>query len=282
MMALLARSSPARGLGVLTVRSLAAQWRGFSAQPSVEIYQYEICPFCCKVKALLDWQKVAYHTKEVNPLTKAELKFSPDYRKVPIAIVDGQQVNDSQQIIREVIAKLASGRGDSALQESMADPETEKWLRWVDSDLAVLLFPNITRSFSESFQAFRYVSEVPTFSAPSKVANQLAGSLAMWLANGKLKKKYKITDERKQLLETVQVWMDAVGSGPFLGGKEPHVADVVVFGVLSSIRGMATYDELMTAKPDLARWSNDMRAAIGTSMRQEPTPVVRHFGPTAT
>mmetsp|Transcript_40444 Transcript_40444/g.75769 ORF Transcript_40444/g.75769 Transcript_40444/m.75769 type:complete len:280 (+) Transcript_40444:44-883(+) len=278
MMALLARGSPARGLGALAARSLANQWRGFSAQPTVEIYQYEICPFCCKVKAFLDWQKIAYHTKEVNPLTKAELKFSPDYRKVPIAIVDGQQVNDSQQIISEIVAKLT---GSSALQEAMADAETQKWLRWVDSDLAVLLFPNITRSFSESFQAFRYVSEVPTFSAPSKVANQLAGSLAMWLANGKLKKKYNITDERKQLLETVQVWMDAVGSGPFLGGKEPHVADVVVFGVLSSIRGMATYDELMAAKPELARWSNDMRTALGTSMRQELTPVVRHFGPTA-
>ena len=41
---------------------------------SVQIYQYEICPFCNKVKALLDLHRVPYETIEVNPLTKSETK----------------------------------------------------------------------------------------------------------------------------------------------------------------------------------------------------------------
>merc|ERR1712187_926640 len=151
--------------------------------------QYEICPFCCKVKAFLDWQKTAYQTNEENPISKAEIKFSKDYRKVPIAVLDGEQVNDSSAII----SALADGRLPA---DAFTDPETAKWMEWVDEELAVLLFPNITRSFSESFQAFGYISEVPTFSAASKASNRAVGALAMWLANGKLKKKYEITDER--------------------------------------------------------------------------------------
>ena len=62
---------------------------------SVQLFQYEICPFCNKVKALLDLQRLPYETTEVNPLTKGETKaWSGGYRKVPIALLEGEQVND--------------------------------------------------------------------------------------------------------------------------------------------------------------------------------------------
>jgi len=259
---------------------LAASARWFAA-PSVQLYTYEICPFCCKVKAFLDWQKLPYTTVEVNPLTKAEIKFSEKYRKVPIASIDGEIVTDSLEILKAISRGLDGDRGDSALAEALDDPETVKWLEWADKELAVLLFPNITRSFGESYQAFRYVSEVPTFSPASKLLNQAAGSVAMWLANGKLKKKYNITDERKQLADAARTWTDAVGEGPFLAGQSPGVADVVVYGVFSSIRGLAAHDELMGASPALASWVARVRGAIGGSMRSEDPPVARRYGPTA-
>lgn len=277
MAALLRQGGAARAFAarLLPLAAPAAQ-RGFAA-PAVQLYQYEICPFCCKLKAFLDWQKLEYRTVEVNPLSKAEIKFSEKYRKVPIAMVDGQQVNDST----EIMSLLAERSGDAAVKEAMADPETAKWLQWCDKELAVLLFPNITRSMGESWEAFRYISEVPTFGAGAKAANQFAGSVAMRLANGKLKKKYNITDERKQLLETVQVWLDAVGEGPFLRGKELSLADVAVYGVTSSIRGLKTYQEMMESLPALQTWSNEVRSAIGESRRLEDQKVVRTYGPMA-
>jgi len=42
--------------------------------PSVTLYQYAICPFCNKAKALLSYAGIDYEAVEVNPLTKAELK----------------------------------------------------------------------------------------------------------------------------------------------------------------------------------------------------------------
>lgn len=247
------------------------------AEPGIRLYQYEICPFCCKVKAFMDWQRMPYSTIEVNPLSKAEIKFSEKYKKVPIAVIDGEAVNDSSGIM----SKLADQAQDGDVKAELADTEIEKWLQWVDTDLAVLLFPNITRNFGESWDAFRYIGEVPSFGAGTKAANQLVGSLAMWLANGKLKKKYNITDERKQLRETLQTWVDAVGDGPFLRGAKLSVADVAVYGVLSSIRGMPTHKEVLADSAGLATWAERVRAAVGDSMRHEVPPVARSYGLTA-
>lgn len=42
----------------------------------------------------MDYYDVRYKIVEVNPLSKKEIKWS-DYKKVPILMVDGQQMNDS-------------------------------------------------------------------------------------------------------------------------------------------------------------------------------------------
>lgn len=125
----------------------------------IKMWQYKICPFCNKVKALLDFLKIPYETLEVNPLTKAEIKFSPDYRKVPIAQVGGVVVKDSSEIIRAI---LQAAGNEKVLSEKVMkefySPEAQRWAEWADKQLAVLLFPNITRNFNESFQAFTYVN----------------------------------------------------------------------------------------------------------------------------
>ena len=72
----------------------------FSGSSTVTLYQYQTCPFCCKVRAFLDYYGIPYEKVEVNPLFRKEIKFS-DYRKVPIAIVDGVQVS----VLRPVFHK---------------------------------------------------------------------------------------------------------------------------------------------------------------------------------
>ncbi|GAB2292203.1 hypothetical protein Dimus_026453 [Dionaea muscipula] len=65
----------------------------------VVLYQYEACPFCNKVKAFLDYYNIPYKVVEVNPISKKEIKWS-DYKKVPILIVDGEQlVNSSGSVL---------------------------------------------------------------------------------------------------------------------------------------------------------------------------------------
>lgn len=53
--------------------------------PSIKLYQYQTCPFCCKTRAFLDYYGINYRVVEVNPLFRREIKFSK-YRKVPFII----------------------------------------------------------------------------------------------------------------------------------------------------------------------------------------------------
>ncbi|EKX30989.1 hypothetical protein GUITHDRAFT_122806, partial [Guillardia theta CCMP2712] len=135
------------------------------------------------------------------------------------------------------------------------------WMDWADKELAVLLFPNLTRSFSESYEAFSYVQEVPTFSLLDKYSNHVAGATAMWLAQGKLKKKYKIEDERAALASSLSKWADALDNKLFLGGSSPNLADLCVFGVLRAVDGSAT-QKVIEDSP-VADWYKRMRELVG-------------------
>ena len=51
----------------------------------VKVYGYNGCPFCGKVRAILDYYGFEYEDFEVNPFTKKELKeITPGYKKVPV------------------------------------------------------------------------------------------------------------------------------------------------------------------------------------------------------
>jgi len=231
---------------------------------SVHIYQYEICPFCCKVKALLDLHRVPYATTEVNPLTKSETKaWSGGYKKVPIAMIAGEQINDSPVICAQILDGLvASGQVDQKHLAEFRSPAALEWAKWSDEKLAVLAFPNITRTFSEAYEAFGYVWGVPHFTQLDKAANQAIGSFFMWMAQGKIKKKYAIDDEREAFISGIDKWMnEAVGSAPFAGGERPNFADVAVFGLLKAIDRTAAHADLMAAT-SVAPWYDRMLAAV--------------------
>lgn len=60
--------------------------------PSLTLYQYRTCPFCCKTRAFLNYYGFDYETVEVNPLFRSEIKFSK-YKKVPILTAGDVQVS---------------------------------------------------------------------------------------------------------------------------------------------------------------------------------------------
>lgn len=45
------------------------------------LYQYQSCPFCCKVRAYLDFKGLSYDVVEVNSVSRKELNWSK-YKKV--------------------------------------------------------------------------------------------------------------------------------------------------------------------------------------------------------
>lgn len=65
----------------------------------------------------------------------------------------GELFKDSPVIIDELIARLRKTKVMSDEEHAVfCSSDAKKWAEWADKQLAVLLFPNLTRNFSESYQ----------------------------------------------------------------------------------------------------------------------------------
>ncbi|XP_022134718.1 prostaglandin E synthase 2-like [Momordica charantia] len=228
----------------------------------VVLYQYEACPFCNKVKAFLDYYDIPYKVVEVNPFSKKEIKWS-DYKKVPILVVDGEQLVDSSAIIDQLSHKVLLDRNTDSVSE---DDEETKWRRWVDNHLVHVLSPNIYRNTSEALESFDYIASNGNFGAAEKITVKYAGAAAMYFVSKKLKKKYNITDERAALYEAAETWVDALNGRDFLGGSKPNLADLAVFGVLRPIRYLRSGKD-MVEHTRIGEWYAKMESIVGGSSR---------------
>ncbi|CDP08899.1 unnamed protein product [Coffea canephora] len=228
----------------------------------VVLYQYEACPFCNKVKAFLDYYDIPYKIVEVNPLSKKEIKWSA-YKKVPILMVDGEQMVDSSAIIDKLFQKT---HPNVPVKPSPEADEEKKWREWVDNHLVHMLSPNIYRNTSEALESFEYITSHGNFSFTERIAAKYAGAAAMYFVSKKLKKKYNISDERAALYEAAETWVDALNGRDFLGGAKPNLADLAVFGVLRPIRYLKSGKD-MVEHTRIGDWYSRMETAVGIPSR---------------
>ena len=170
--------------------------------------------------------------------------------------------------MKELISQMKSNGSLAADFKDHSDPEIAKWLDFADKRLAVLLFPNITRNMLESWEAFGYINGVPHFNPLQKIVLRATGALAMRLANGKIKKKYSIEDEREALVNATNEWVrNGLKGANFHGGNDaPDLADVAMYGCLKSIEAFTTFGWLVgEADRELLVWYNRMAGVIGES-----------------
>lgn len=230
---------------------------------SLRLYQYRICPFCNKVKATLDFLQRPYQPMEVNPLTRSQIKFSKDYKKVPIAVFnDSEVVGDSSKIVDRILAEPEAFKRTGLDLEHFQSADARHWADWVDRSFAVCVYPNITRSVGECWKALGYLHSAPGFSSLSAFGIQAVGSVGMSMAHGKIKKKYGMTDERAALYERVEEWSDAVGKGPFRGGAVPDLSDLAVYGCIRGLGTLPIREELLQ-HGRFGPWLQRMEAELG-------------------
>ncbi|MFO1518498.1 MAG: glutathione S-transferase N-terminal domain-containing protein [bacterium] len=205
-----------------------------------KLYQYNVCPFCWKVRALLSYKKIPYETVEVHPLNKKEISFSKDYRKVPIFIgKGGEQVNDSTPIMKYIDEQYSANPVFE--KEGEGKKIEEKWLKWADATLVRALPPLIYRNLSDSIKAFDYITQVEKFSRLQQALIKYSGAAVMTLVAKKSAKSQGIADPEKHLQKCLKDWEKALGEEDYLGGKKPNGADLAVFGILKSIEGLPAF-----------------------------------------
>jgi microsomal prostaglandin-E synthase 2 len=266
-------SSLAFGVVRISPRTLSSgQTLAAGDIPSIQLYQYAICPFCHKVKALLAYSGLKYEIIEVNPLNKAEIKWSKDYKKVPIAKLDGTSLLGSDEIMKGILedSRIASNlekRWDGRMTMArFQHKDTKKWVDFANDELSSLLYPNICRTVGDAYAAFGYVNEVESFSPFQRVAIRSIGSLAMYFAASRVKKKRRITDEQQALnllLDRFEKEGLKNGDSFLSGADEPNLGDLAIYGTLRSIEGLPVHDRLIRERGgNMGRWYDRVAAIV--------------------
>lgn len=237
------------------------------------------CTFV-QVRAFLDFYGVPYSVVEVNPLTKKEIKdWSGDYKKVPIVTLDNgsERLVESSDIIDTLYTRLAEANQKTVGKEkaskerkrnASALEEEREWRKWVDERWVHVVTPNLYRTAKEAKQSFDYMTRHGNFSTSERETARWFGAAFMYgMSKYKLKPKHNISDERQAMYEEADKFVNALGTRDFLGGKEPNLADLSVFGVVRAIQGTDTFTDLMS-ETGMQPWFVRMQQAVGPSAEQ--------------
>lgn len=178
-------------------------------RPKIRLYQYAICPFCHSVKSVLNYARIRvddYDVVEVNPLTKSEIKpWKKQHTKVPIAVLKSNENHSDEKVLfgsdvivqalldhpwiqKSIQSRWSTGstdiKDDLPVEETMTwsnfcqSPTVTQWRSFASNELAVLLYPNMCRTWNDSYRAFQYVhDDKNSFSFFQRVLIQNVGSL---------------------------------------------------------------------------------------------------------
>lgn len=271
------------------------------AKPKLVLYQYKTCPFCSKVRAFLDYSGLPYQIVEVNPVMRQEIKWSKYRKVPILMVDDQVQLNDSSVIISTLRTFMVSNertipqilicypemkstndRGKEIIEysnkywlmlsESEADllyPQKEsrkeemKWRQWADDWLVHLISPNVYRTPSESLASFDYIVREGKFGTFEGFFAKYVGAIAMFFISKRLKSRHNLQDDvRQDLYKAVNEWMAAIGKKRnFMGGEQPNLADLAVFGVLRVMEGLQSFDDMME-NTKVKNWYMRMESAV--------------------
>uniref|UniRef100_A0A914C4S8 GST C-terminal domain-containing protein n=1 Tax=Acrobeloides nanus TaxID=290746 RepID=A0A914C4S8_9BILA len=73
--------------------------------------------------------------------------------------------------------------------------------------------------------------------------------------------KHNIDDERQAIYDACKKWMKAKGDRVFMGGKEPNLADLALYGAINSFVGCTAFKE-MREHSDIGTWYDAVHQAV--------------------
>lgn len=210
------------------------------------LYQFNTCPFCWKVKALMHLKQIPYQVVEVSPFGKKEIDFT-DHKKVPI-------LKDNDKVITES-ATIAQYIQKNYTELPEFNEREQEWMDWVDDTLVHYLPPLIHANFLISFQNFGYILKNGSFSPIKGFFVRLMGSIAMPRVAKRMKKKHNISNAREEFHEALDRWVEEGLRGQtFFAGNEAGVVDAAVYGILHSSHGMKVLSRALERNPQFAAW----------------------------
>jgi glutathione S-transferase len=214
------------------------------------LYQFELCPFCHKVKAALEIKGIPFRTVEVNPMSKKELPQldANVRRKVPVLAMDGSLVADSTEIL-----KFLEGKNASLTPEGPAGAKSEMIEAWVDDDLAQVLPAAIYGTWRDAARAARVVARTSNFGFVQNAVVRGGGSLIMNRVAKKILARRGGGNPTEMLATEMDKFEEWLGDQDFVCGDQVSVGDIAAHGCLTCIRDFPAFTTIME-RPRVAAW----------------------------
>lgn len=205
------------------------------------VYALSSCPYCNKVKTLLEVNGVPYDTVQVDPFNAVELKGSP-YRYLPQlqfrthpdggAIVpaaaqgiellkEGPMIVDSDIIVESLAAPLQ-------FASDLKNPAFTDIRKQIAEEGSRSVFALMNGSLPLAWESYPLLSDSRYGAAPYRGL----GSTALWiLAKWKIAPRL-LPKKPDEALEALVKTFQAQAKGPFYGGASPNIVDIEMYGAI--------------------------------------------------
>lgn len=220
----------------------------------VTLYQFELCPYCHKVKAGLELKGVPYEKVEVNPMNKKELPELPadSPKKVPVLRENGTIIEDSSTILLWLDEKFPE-RMPFLPKDEAARKKAGEIENWVDDELTFALPTVIYGTAGEAYRAAQVTARTSNFGFFQNLMVRAGGSIIMNRVSRRILKKRGKEDGHAWMHEEMDRLENWLGEQDFLCGEKLSLADVATHGALTCVKEFPIFAEIM-ARPKIRAW----------------------------
>lgn len=212
----------------------------------LKLYQFELCPYCHKVKAALDVKGIGYTKVEVNPMTKKELPELPEDapKKVPVIEFNGDRVFDSTTIL-DYLDQQFPDQQRFLPDDENALAKTREVEQWVDDDLSHVLPTVIYGKWGDAIRAAKVVAKSSNFGFVQNAVVRGGGSLIMHQVSKRIVKKRGGTNPQQMLDDEMDKFETWLGEQDFVCGDDLTLGDIATHGCLTCIEPFPAFEAIM-------------------------------------
>jgi glutathione S-transferase len=230
----------------------------------IVLHQYEISPFCNKVRRILNLKQIPYEVAEV-PLSRTPLRvprLNP-IGKLPCLEHDGLRISDSTNIAHYLEQKfphppLVPAEPRARALCHMLEDWADESLYFYEMTLRFLVPHNARRMLPALVKHDPAWLRFATRAAALRVTQRTAR------AQGTAKKPLPMILE--DLGRHLAALSDLLQSGQFLLGERLTLADIAVFAQLACVAETDEGRAALAAQPAVARWMERVDSATGTAV----------------
>ena len=207
-----------------------------------QLHMLYTCPFCWKVRGLLEHLDIPHERIQVNPMrTKKTLPSAPEWNKVPVWVDSNNEVHvDSTPIMKHIDSIHNGGK----LWSSDDEERRDKWMDWVDLHMSKATIPILYGSLGSALKTTTRVSKLEKFGFFSKRLYAWAGFPVMWGIIAKKRVKKDGRTPKKLWHDLLSEFTNQFDGSMFFGGKTPDLVDLAAFGYVRSISPYPQFSQI--------------------------------------